>query len=100
MSEPPPRLRLRFADGEQDLRFDEAVILKDRLKTTHTLAALTLGQRLEEHLRSGALEEPFELDADEILTVRFVLADAELDNEPGLETLRVTLREVSERRAD
>ena len=90
----PVRVRLRFDDVEQTITIDEALILKDRLEMTPSLAAQDLGQRLNEHLENDPLDVPFDLNPANAMTVRFVLVDAELNDHPGLETLRTTLRDL------
>jgi hypothetical protein len=90
----PVGVRLRIDDVEQTITIEEALILKDRLEMTPSLAARDLGHRLDEHLENDPLDVPFDLDPADAMTVRFVLVDAELNDYPGLATVRTTLRDL------
>jgi hypothetical protein len=86
-----PRLRVRFNGVRRGLNTEEAMILADWLGRWRTLAAPPLAVRIEAHIAADDSGE-MELEHDEVVSIKQVLADVDLEGKyPGLKLLQKTL---------
>jgi hypothetical protein len=81
---------LRLGDGERVLDLDEALIVRDWLRTTRVTAAQRLGSRLSRAIEAQDAE-PLDLDPDELDALRGILSDTDVGPHRGLEALRRAL---------